>query len=630
MGVLAIYSNMCFAQVKDTTLLDEVEIKTTRANSSSIGKKLQRIDSLTLELFKSQSLDALLSNNTPIFVKSYGLGALQTTSFRGGNASQTAILWNGLNIQNNMLGLTDLSNVSSNLFNSVEIEYGGSSALWGSGAMGGAVHLNNTHKLNRGFYTRLNTMFSDINSRSASTNVGYSNSKLSCVLKAFVVKNNNNYNYYNEQDSSIKKETKAYFDQLSLMPELKWFLNSNNNVQIGAWITKGVRKLPNYGSSFPNKIEQQDESRRMYTNWDHSRGKFSNLLKAAYFYERLDYLDSLHTIDSKARTETRLIENDLYWKWTNTHVLNLGLNYSKNEGRIIDYNGTKFIERYAAFVSHKDEFLHGKLTTNLAARIEHTSSGLNPLTYNIGANYLATKNITLKFNGGKVYRIPTLNDRYWVPGGNPDLKPEEGYTIDGTAEYNRIKDNFEVKLSGSVFAKLISNWIQWVPYGVSGTHPINFQEVYSRGTETTWHIAYVKKLLRVQLKTITSYALSTITKNELSNNDIIGKQLIYSPRYMVNSSLLVSYKTFAMSYFHNYVGYRFTASDNSAWIKPYHASTIRLTYLHQLKELEFGFFGNINNVLNKIYEVYDNRPQPLRYFELGVQLNYKRNKKQNI
>src|SRR5688572_16760184 len=100
--------------------------------------------------------------------------------------------------------------------------------------------------------------------------------------------------------------------------------------------------------------------------------------------------------------------------------------------------------------------------------MEHTSSNLNPVTYNLGADYSPQKIITLKLNAGKVYRIPTLNDLFWMPGGNPDLKPEEGYTIDGTAEYNAHKNNYDVKISGSVFYKLISNWIQWVPFGVGG------------------------------------------------------------------------------------------------------------------------------------------------------------------
>jgi len=340
----------------------------------------------------------------------------------------------------------------------------------------------------------------------------------------------------------------------------------------------------------------------------------------------LDYLDSLRKIDSKARTETRLFENDLYWKWKAEHVANLGLNYTKNEGRITDYNGTKFIEKYAVFLSQKDEFLNKKLVINTVIRAEHTSINLNPITYNLGANYFINKHTTLKLNGGKVYRIPTLNDRFWIPGGNPDLKPEEGYTIDGTAVYDCAKNNYELNISGSAFYKLITNWIQWIPYGVNNTQPINVQEVFSRGSETTWHLAYVTRNFRVQLKCLTSYALSTITKTELQTDDALGKQLIYSPRYLVNSSLLISYKTFAVSYFHNYVGYRFTASDNSAWIKPYHNTTARLTYLHSLKEIEFGFFGNINNLLNKVYEVYDGRPQPQRYFEFGVQLNYKKNK----
>jgi vitamin B12 transporter len=616
---------------QDTTQLNEVEIKASRLNSSSVGKKIQRLDSLTLELFKNQTVDVLLSNNTPIFVKNYGPGALQTTSFRGGNASQTAILWNGFNIQNTMLGLTDLSNVSANLFNSVDIEYGGASALWGgSGAMGGAVHLNNTHRFNKGFSTRLNTMYSDIGSRSASSNIGYSNSKLSAVVKAFIVKSDNTYLYYDKIDSVEKRQHKAAYDQVSLLPELKWNINSRHSVQTGAWINKGLRNIPNYSGIIANKVQQLDGSERVFANWNYSDHKLINYVRAAYFYEQLDYSDSLAQLDSKARTETRIAEDDLYWKWNNDHVSNIGLNYTKNEARINEYNGTKFIERYSVFGSHKDHFMAGKLTTNATVRLEHTSSDLNPFTYNFGADYLLFKNVTLKLNGGKVYRIPTLNDRYWIPSGNPDLKPEEGYTLDGTAEYAQTKNNYELKWSGCVFYKLISNWIQWIPYGVGGTKPVNLQEVYSRGSETSWHVAYVKKQFRVQLKCITSYVLSTVTKTELQNSDNIGKQLIYSPRYMINASLLINYRTFAIQYFHNYVGYRFTASDNSAWLKPYQTSTLRVNYLYSIKELDLGFFGNINNVFNKIYEVYENRPQPLRYFEIGVQLNYKKIKKQNI
>ncbi|MBK6521620.1 MAG: TonB-dependent receptor [Sphingobacteriaceae bacterium] len=547
------------------------------------------------------------------------------STFRGGNASQTAILWDGLNIQNSMLGQTDLSNISSSLFNSVEVEYGGSSAIWGSGAMGGAVHLNNTHKLNKGAYTKINTLISSIGSRAAFTDIGYSNSKISFVLKASIIKNKNEYSFYNDSNSITKRKDASY-EQLSAMPELKWLINQNNSVQAGAWLTKGLRNIPNF-SSIHNKIQQVDGSERMNLNWQHSKNKIENNLKAAYFTELLNYNDSVSRIDSKSTMQTRIIEDELYFKWHNHDILNFGFNYTKNEGLTEYYNGSKFIERYSFVASHRDLFFNEKLTTNAVIRLEHTSSNLNPLTYNFGSEYIPFKKLLLKLNAGKVYRIPTLNDLYWIPGGNPDLKPEEGYTADGTAEYSTTKEAFDVKLSGSLFYKLISNWIQWVPNSVGSYKPINLQQVYSRGSETSWQLAYSKNKFKVQLKCITSYVLSTVNKTKLDGDETLNKQLIYTPRYTINSSLTLRYKTLAISYFHNYTGYRFAASDNSVWLKPYHYSTLRATYSYQFQKIEVELFGNINNVLNKQIEILDNRPIALRYFEIGVQLNYKQTKK---
>jgi iron complex outermembrane receptor protein len=609
------------AQVLDTTHLSEIKVTSTKINTSATGKKLQKIDSLSMDLFKNQSLDVLLSNNTPVFVKNYGPGALQTTTFRGGNASQTAILWNGLNIQNSMLGQTDLSNIQGSLFNSVEIEYGGSSSLWGSGAMSGAVHLNNVHSLNKGVYTKLNSMISSIGLRSAFTDVGYRNKNISFVLKGSMISNKNEYSHHNDSNQIIKRKDASY-EQLSALPELKWFVDQNNIITAGAWLNKGIRNISSL-SSIHNKVQQADESQRMNINWDHSKGSINNNLKVAYFTELLNYSDSIAKIDSKSTMVTSVIENDLYYRWDKDHTVNFGFNYTKNEGQNEYYNGEKFIERYSFLASHRDVFMNEKLVTNITARLEHTSSNLNPITYNFGLEYQAFKKMRLKLNAGKVYRIPTLNDLYWIPGGNPELKPEEGYTADGNVEYSNIKGPFEVSCSGTLFYKVVSNWIQWVPFGVGGYKPINLQQVYSRGGETSWLLGYINNKFKVQLRSLTSYILSTVNKTELETDQTLHKQLIYTPRYTFNSSLNLQYKTFAISYFHNYVGYRFTASDNSQWMKPYHYSTLRASVTYKIQKLELGFFGNINNVLNKHIEILDHRPIALRYFEIGVQLNYK-------
>jgi vitamin B12 transporter len=627
--ILLLACNYDRAQVLDTNHLGEIEVKATRINSSATGKKLQKLDSLTLELFKNQTLDAILSNNTPIYVKNYGPGALQTTTFRGGNASQTAILWNGLNIQNSMLGQTDLSNISGSLFNAVDIEYGGSSSLWGSGAMGGAVHLNNKLAYNKGTFVKVGTVTSPKLGLSSTLLQGdYSDSLMSVTTKVTVIDSDNTYSYRNDSNDIVQRKN-ASFQQNSFLTDAKFRVNRFNSVTISGWITDGLRNLPSLYSIAQNKIQQADRSKRFSSNWNYNSRKVTNVIKAAYILENLDYADSLAKIDSKSKMQTRIIENDLFYKWRSGHVLNFGFNYTFNKAFTENYYSDKSMERYAFVLAQKDEFLSGKLSTHVAARFEHTTIKLNPFTFSAGADYRIHPDVLLKLNAGKVYRIPTLNDLYWVPGGNPQLKPEEGYTADGTAEYYKFIKKFDLTVSGSVFYKLISNWIQWIPYSVGSYKPVNLQEVYSRGSETTWQLGYTKNKFRVQLKCLTSYVLSTVNKTILDQDPTLNKQLIYTPRYTVNSSLTVRYSGFTMAYIHTYVGYRFTASDNSAWIMPYHYSTLRVMLALPRGRINGQLFANINNILNKDYEVLLNVPQPLRYSEAGIQITFNSHKKAN-
>ncbi len=147
-----------FSQTKDSTAisLKEVEITGVQSKQFTVGKKIQQLDSLTKQNFINSNLAEILAVNSPVFVKNYGPANLSTSSFRGGNASQTAVLWNGFNIQNNMLGQNDFSQLPNFIFDDIGIEYGGSAGAWGSGAMGGSIHLNNKPKFDKGIYTSIN------------------------------------------------------------------------------------------------------------------------------------------------------------------------------------------------------------------------------------------------------------------------------------------------------------------------------------------------------------------------------------------------------------------------------------------------------------------------------------------
>ena len=58
-------------------------------------------------------------------------------------------------------------------------------------------------------------------------------------------------------------------------------------------------------------------------------------------------------------------------------------------------------------------------------------------------------NIVAKASISRNYRFPTLNDLYFLPGGNPDLKSEHGFTYDVGVSFSVGKENVYA-LSGGI------------------------------------------------------------------------------------------------------------------------------------------------------------------------------------
>ena len=100
--------------------LKQIQITSIRIHNFSNGAKIEKVDSNIIAQYSAKNLADLLENESPLFIKSYGLGSLATSSFRGGSAYQTAVLWNGFNINNPMYGQTDFALIPNNFLEKVE------------------------------------------------------------------------------------------------------------------------------------------------------------------------------------------------------------------------------------------------------------------------------------------------------------------------------------------------------------------------------------------------------------------------------------------------------------------------------------------------------------------------------
>ena len=89
-----------------------------------------------------ESFTSLLRFNSPLYLREYGAGGTSSASFRGTSASNTAVIWNGININSINNGQTGFNSLTVSLFDAIAIRSGGGSLEYGSGAVGGTIHLN--------------------------------------------------------------------------------------------------------------------------------------------------------------------------------------------------------------------------------------------------------------------------------------------------------------------------------------------------------------------------------------------------------------------------------------------------------------------------------------------------------
>jgi iron complex outermembrane receptor protein len=407
------------------------------------------------------------------------------------------------------------------------------------------------------------------------------------------------------------------------MNEFKFLINSKQIISLTIWLNNNKRRLPSINNLSESKIYQQDYSDKVTANWSVIYPNHKSIIRAGYFNDKINYTDSLKSDFSKNNSQTFIAENENYFNWGKSHQFNLGVNYTSNSANSNNYNSLKNLSRLSFLAGNKFTFFNNRWLTYLSIRADYLSVGKLPLTGNVSTEFNLTKKIILIASAAKIYRQPTLNELYWMPGGNINLKPEQGFSYDGTIAYKNQINNLLIYISGAAFTRQINNWILWTSSANGNPTPINLMQVWSRGTETTWRFEYKKNKLIYKLNFGTAYILSTTQQINQENNNSLNKQLIYTPRYSANAVFSVTYNKFDVCFYNHYVGYRFTASDNSQWLNPYHVSSVRLNYTVEFKYAQFILFSACNNLFNTDYKIVSGRPMPLRNFELGLTLQNK-------
>lgn len=613
-GIAALAQSMSVDTIRQ---LPAFTLQSNRFNLFGAGSKKTTTDSLTKSLLAEQSLAQVLAMNSPIFIKSYGPGQLATTSFRGAGAHHTAILWNGINLQSSMHGQTDFNLLPALMADDVAISYGGNTALFGGGAVGGAIMLDNTD----GFGKRTGKVVSAIGSYGAWQEQGafvYGNDRYYIKGRGYWLGAQNNITYRNTTLAGSPRQQLEHASQegRGTLLETGVRLSPRQSVHIRYWYGFSNRNIPPTIGSTVAHAFQVDEHNRLGAEWRYQHNKSRTIVRAAWVNDYLNYQDPSTYNSGISHNSNALAEVEHTRLLSRNFSINTGVNVCYNEARSTGYtrNANRVTTAFfAAFQARP--FNRLQMVFNIREELVSTSIW-QPFTATIGADYAATSWLSLSAQVNKSYRLPTLNDLYWTTG-NPNLRAEQGFGQEAGVSVQRNSQVLLFAAGARLFNRNITDWIQWQPYSGTWT-PYNLKEVWSRGGELEGHITYRKRNTLITWKSELGYVLSTNEKANGKDDLTVGKQLIYVPRLTHQHWLMVRHSKWVSALNTTYTGYRFITSDNESFISDYMLMNLMLGWHYQFIGLKVQCF----NLLDKDYQVLPARPMPGRNYLLTLTISF--------
>ena len=228
------------------------------------------------------------------------------------------------------------------------------------------------------------------------------------------------------------------------------------------------------------------------------------------------------------------------------------------------------------------------------------------------------------------FRFPTLNDLYFLPGGNPDLKKESGWTYDvGLSFAVRGDERYSISGSANWFDSHISDWIIWLPTTKGFFSPDNIKDVHAYGIEFKSNLNVIlAKDWQLGLDGTFSWTPS-INEGEPRTpaDQSVGKQLPYVPLLSSTVTGRLSWRSWAFLYKWCYYSERYTMSSNdftlTGKLPPYFMSNISLEKGFDFSWSELSIKGTINNLFNEEYLSVLSRPLPGINFEIFLSIRPK-------
>ena len=623
------------ASIRDTIMLHEVSTFAPLKKYQA-GAKIESVPVDQLIIGQSGSVDQLLMRFTPVYIKS-DAGGLSTIRLRGTSPTHTSVNFGGINVNSLTLGQSNMAEVPVYLFDGFDLQYGSSSAINGSGSIGGALHLGLANNWTNGIKLKTTISEGSFGEQLYGAKLFAGNGSFESVTRLFYFSLKNNFPFNNpklcevENPGTVRDHQRgASIENEGMIQEINYRFNEKETLKSALWLQHDWREAQltmkeNNTQKIPETLDNKHVM--FWSDYENNKSPFNFRGGLGFVREMQIYnWDKNRKIGTNSLIceieEKQDIRTNLGYK--------IGIKYQYIKPEVYAYSADVIQYEQQSdfyFSSFYTAFHRLKMTLNL--RQQFVTNFSAPFTPSVGAEYRLFTNdfLVFKFNGNisRSYRIPTFNDRYWGTQGNPNLKPEDGMNYELGLNYQLSTKKFQSEIKLNAFYMDVKNWIEW-RLGAIDWMAQNVMEVESKGIEFQSNSDWTVNKLRFNFRLNYSFNPVESLKDE-STLGVTGRQLIYAPKHIGNAYLILNYQSWNVFVDGGYTGKRFADYSGTYSmplgfeLNPYFLTNCGISRKLALAKQQVFLSFAMNNLLNTDYQNQRFYAMPGRSFRISLSTN---------
>ncbi len=474
----------------ETKSVDPVVVTATTVptKAEQLGVALSVITEDDFKTYHYATVDEAMRNVPGVDIRRSGsLGKTSSISIRGANSNQVQVLVDGVRVKSPTLGQVDLSDLSPDLIDRIEIIRGPQSTLYGADAIGGVVNII-TKKGKGPFQASVqqeagnySTLQSRVQASGAWKIFDYS----------FSVSHLESNGQFQNDGSNINALNGRFGVSLPFDSSLSFIIRYNKS-DTGVPV-KGVFPGPQPIDPIinPNAKQQSEttvmllEAKTRPVAWWESTARVSRYQNNVGFQDPADPgVDFDFPTFAQINVERREVE------WRNSFFIGpwststVGVGYRHAEG---DNKGVFRTARHVPSVFFEQQFRFFDRLFLTGGFRKEDDSVFGSATTEHGSLAFVIKETGTRIRGsaGTGFRAPTFNDLFFPDFGNPDLQPERSMSWDAGVDQKLWQGRIRLGLTyfHNDFTNLITCCVS-IPTAPFGG-PVNVGSARSAGIEFT-------------------------------------------------------------------------------------------------------------------------------------------------